>query len=280
MLSSISLLKMVSINIKKRHLKFLFLVLVVFGISFAFSALQAEVPDPGHPVSEIQKCGEGEVLEIVNGAWDCVSGRITCADLPGGSCAVDSRIGAVTSANPSDGNWCKRDANGKINCLNVAPVGTGGGSGCSIVDNGDFVTITCGSNSANVYDGQDGVDGTCSAGQCAGTGIETDPTVPANLKDGVSWGEISSRPAGLDNGDDVGVLSCSIRQSSFSGVSGTVNCLSGEKATGGGARCTIGNEYPESYPSSETQWLGGCFKTNTGGVGSGGTVYAMCCKVV
>ena len=34
---------------------------------------------------------------------------------------------------------------------------------------------------------------------------ETDPTVPANIKDGVSWSEISNRPNGLDNGDDIGV---------------------------------------------------------------------------
>jgi hypothetical protein len=34
---------------------------------------------------------------------------------------------------------------------------------------------------------------------------ETDPTVPDNIKDGVSWSEISNRPNGLDNGDDIGV---------------------------------------------------------------------------
>jgi len=34
---------------------------------------------------------------------------------------------------------------------------------------------------------------------------ETDPTVLASVKDGVSWGEVSERPAGLDDGDDVGL---------------------------------------------------------------------------
>ena len=34
---------------------------------------------------------------------------------------------------------------------------------------------------------------------------ETDPTVPASVKDGTDWGEISGRPAGLDDGDDVGI---------------------------------------------------------------------------
>ena len=41
------------------------------------------------------------------------------------------------------------------------------------------------------------------------TGIlsETDPTVPESVKDGTSWTEILSRPAGLDDGDDVGITS-------------------------------------------------------------------------
>uniref|UniRef100_UPI0035117BA1 hypothetical protein n=1 Tax=Ekhidna sp. TaxID=2608089 RepID=UPI0035117BA1 len=32
---------------------------------------------------------------------------------------------------------------------------------------------------------------------------EIDPTVPANIKDGIEWSEIASRPTGLDDGDDV-----------------------------------------------------------------------------
>jgi len=56
------------------------------------------------------------------------------------------------------------------------------------------------------------------AGLCIGTdcrtswpvsGItsETDPTVLASVKDGITWTEISSRPAGLDDGDQVGITS-------------------------------------------------------------------------
>lgn len=36
------------------------------------------------------------------------------------------------------------------------------------------------------------------------TSTETDPTVPSDIKDGISWTEITGRPAGLDDGDDVG----------------------------------------------------------------------------
>ncbi len=44
-------------------------------------------------------------------------------------------------------------------------------------------------------------------GDDVGITSETDPTVLASVKDGVSWSEISSRPAGLDDGDDVGITS-------------------------------------------------------------------------
>jgi len=36
---------------------------------------------------------------------------------------------------------------------------------------------------------------------------ETDPTVPSSVKDGITWTEVSSRPSGLDDGDDVGITS-------------------------------------------------------------------------
>jgi hypothetical protein len=36
---------------------------------------------------------------------------------------------------------------------------------------------------------------------------EADPTVPGTIKDGISWTEVSSRPSGLDDGDDVGIIS-------------------------------------------------------------------------
>ena len=39
----------------------------------------------------------------------------------------------------------------------------------------------------------------------SGSSSETDPTVPEDLKDGVNWSEVSNRPSGLDDGDDVGI---------------------------------------------------------------------------
>ncbi len=42
-------------------------------------------------------------------------------------------------------------------------------------------------------------------GDDVGIIVETDPTVLASVKDGVDWSEVTSRPAGLDDGDDVGL---------------------------------------------------------------------------
>ena len=44
-------------------------------------------------------------------------------------------------------------------------------------------------------------------GHSAGEIVEADPTVLASVKDGIAWSEISSRPAGLDDGDQVGLTS-------------------------------------------------------------------------
>jgi hypothetical protein len=53
-------------------------------------------------------------------------------------------------------------------------------------------------NLANIPAGfVDGVDN-------VGLTSESDPTVPSSIKDGISWSEVSGRPAGLDDGDDIG----------------------------------------------------------------------------
>jgi len=44
-------------------------------------------------------------------------------------------------------------------------------------------------------------------GDQVGITIETDPTVLASVKDGITWTEVSNRPAGLDDGDQVGITS-------------------------------------------------------------------------
>ena len=63
-----------------------------------------------------------------------------------------------------------------------------------------FVMAVAGvSHDASELEGVCRSDGT----NCAAI-TETDPTVPANIKDGITWTEISNRPAGLDDGDQTG----------------------------------------------------------------------------
>lgn len=90
-----------------------------------------------------------------------------------------------------------------------APITTGGsqiksgGLGVASLDVAGGATF--GSNlsvAGNITSGGQSVcrqDGT----NCPPSGItsESDPTVPASVKDGIAWSEISSRPAGLDDGD-------------------------------------------------------------------------------
>jgi len=65
----------------------------------------------------------------------------------------------------------------------------------------------------------------------SGITSETDPTVIASVKDGVSWSEISSIPAdfadGVDNvGSGVGTLSCTFRFAEYAPQYGSKICAS------------------------------------------------------
>lgn len=52
---------------------------------------------------------------------------------------------------------------------------------------------------------------------------ETDPTVAASVKDGISWTEVSGKPAGLDDGDDIGITSETDPVFSASEAAGMIN---------------------------------------------------------
>ena len=52
-----------------------------------------------------------------------------------------------------------------------------------------------------------GIPADIADGDDAGITLESDPTVPSEIKDGINWTEISNRPSGLDDGDDLGITS-------------------------------------------------------------------------
>lgn len=70
----------ITINFSNRTLYTLiavFSLLIISGIVIA--TLNPTIPNPGHAVADLQKCGNGETLVMASGAWTCgAGGSLTC----------------------------------------------------------------------------------------------------------------------------------------------------------------------------------------------------------
>jgi hypothetical protein len=77
----------IKIHLTNRWLyTFIFLgILLLIGVG-VYASL-GTTPNPGHPVSELQSCSDGEILQMVSGAWACAD-----VDLTGGisSCSLQT----------------------------------------------------------------------------------------------------------------------------------------------------------------------------------------------
>ena len=62
------------VNIDKKYFFILLGVIIVLGISVGVYAVLGTTPNPGHAISELQKCSEGETLKIIGGVWICGGG--------------------------------------------------------------------------------------------------------------------------------------------------------------------------------------------------------------
>ena len=59
------------VNIEKKYFFILLGVMIILGISVGVYAVLGTTPNPGHAISELQKCSEGETLKIIGGVWSC-----------------------------------------------------------------------------------------------------------------------------------------------------------------------------------------------------------------
>ncbi|MBU0977239.1 MAG: hypothetical protein KKD18_02385 [Nanoarchaeota archaeon] len=113
-----------------------------------------------------------------------------------------------------------------------------------------------------------------------GITTETDPTVPAGIKDGITWTEVSNRPAGLDDGDQVGITSETDPQVDSvvnaricqGDANGYVDCNLVQDASGdcgAGYVCIGGHDHDSRYyteAESNTNYVNAVGDTMTGGL--------------
>ena len=76
--------KGVTINLSNKVFYLLLLILGLFVFAgIAYATLSNTVPNPGHAVSDLQKCGPGEVLKMNSdgSAWTCDTSRLSCVSV-------------------------------------------------------------------------------------------------------------------------------------------------------------------------------------------------------
>ncbi len=69
------MVKNIQINLGNKTFYTLIAIVAVLAIAgIAYAALNPSVPSPGHAISELQKCSNGEILKMDGGAWTCSAG--------------------------------------------------------------------------------------------------------------------------------------------------------------------------------------------------------------
>lgn len=142
----------IEINFEKRHLIILVLIGVLVSGSIVYAALNPTVPNPGHPISQLQKCSVGEILKINSvGEWACALG------------GAGSYIGATTQSYTGAG--VDQYAGGSQKC-HSAFISAYPGANIRICNAGDFVN---GRPTANGwYNSYVGITETVTMGDCGG----------------------------------------------------------------------------------------------------------------
>lgn len=233
---------MASIEIKKRDLYIVFVLVVILGGGFVVA--QAGVkPNPGHPIEKIQSCDDTApfLIAVDDGLgeggfiWGCSTADDSRGPLPlhnweGTSLQFQNQDGTLGAFIDFKGDECSvvdTAVGGDINCEDGSSTEFFDGGDCSVTDVEGGVVITCGENiPVNLFDGPKGDTGGGSSGGIGAPGI--------SCWDLNGDGICQTDEAGV-NGDSV----CSVDDCQGGGsgtgehvIDGT-NCLAGVEAARG-----------------------------------------------
>jgi len=126
------------IILSNRWLYTLITVGILICLSVGVYAVLGTTPNPGHSISELQTCSNGEILQMVNGAWACTTAQ-TSGICPTGTHMYYEYFNGGEDYDPATGitivtgtkvDTCqpKEGTNGVIN----ARYGGSGGYACGI----------------------------------------------------------------------------------------------------------------------------------------------------
>jgi len=204
-----------------------------------------------------------------------VQRRVSSSCAAGSSIRAISATGAVTCETDNVGSG---GGGGDITAVNAGAGLSGGGTSGSVTLNANTtylqrrVSSSCAAGSSIRAIASNGTV-TCETDNVGGGGgAETDPTVIASVKDGVSWGEITGKPAGFaDNVDNIGALRSIIVTNTAYNLNVSATCPGGYVLTGGSASGNIAKDYPQAG----NRWLAIADPSGDGNL----TAYAVCSQV-
>ena len=89
-------------NFSNRILYSLICLVVLSIVAVGVYAVPGTIPNPGHPISQLQLCSDGETLVMVGGAWTCATGGGALGNYVTGSFGIS--VGDISSVKLTVGN--------------------------------------------------------------------------------------------------------------------------------------------------------------------------------
>ncbi|MCL5730464.1 MAG: hypothetical protein M1165_02775 [Candidatus Pacearchaeota archaeon] len=170
-------------------------ILAIVGVVIYADAPSSTIPNPGHPISDLQTCNTaGDVLQINStGQWSCVPA----------SSIGSSQIGTLVN-----GKWCTSDGS-TISCTSNAP----SASTTPYVVNGAYTVGSSGSLSNIVYCPSGYVRSGCSGGFGSTSAWAAQFTIEPSEYHGGSGNGCYGKAFGANSGDIFDIFAYCIKVS-------------------------------------------------------------------